>query len=640
MIGTIDLYSLALTPNDTMYFDSVNAQTQWFNERQHLSIDDVSFNGSRAFKLGSNYLDIIFQYNYVRYQLNGRYIYAFIENVDYSNDNCCSLQVSIDLNQTFLQELQTAIVTSNIGNTTEKNSYFNTYKPYDNKVSVADYNTIHLGKLNTVLWQNRYILGYVLMNVDPNLELLIATNKSSRKIGFVLRDLDYYTPCSCIAMPLWYDIENRKFVSGLLTVPYKIDNGNIEYGIASGNLLNSFIKAYGSYLANSAIGITFENIGGIEVEYDNGDPYIHFSSDTATVIKDISVERTPTGQYDVELGGDLLVIKRNINKTVNTYNLETYLSNIPTPLLRSPYLYLRIGNDSEYITLNLLDFYYNENITRPLTLTIEKFTSCVYPFTNNLKFKLNNIDIADRNAMFNIITTEPIPYRIDAWQSYYAQNKASVNDGLATKQKYERQEQIISTVSNMAIGAIDVAQTLIPYTKAGNYYKYKGAKGNKVSDRTVNNAIGSGAGMIIGAIADWSNSELEREKERKLLEINWNDIKSSPAEFSNMSSSITAKYNTGPQCIEIDLYIAKNINDIIKYHKQYGYKVNRMEHISWGSIRKHNLFDFISFNTITIKSTLPQFYTAILEQQYETGVRFWYNYDYFMDFERENGEIA
>ena len=63
-----------------------------------------------------------------------------------------------------------------------------------------------------------------------------------------------------------------------------------------------------------------------------------------------------------------------------------------------------------------------------------------------------------------------------------------------------------------------------------------------------------------------------------------------------------------------------------------------METLTWADIQQHTVFDYISFNTITLKSTLPQFYTAMIEQQYEQGVRFWYDYANFMNYQIENTE--
>ena len=630
MVGTIDLYSLALTPNDTMYFDSVNAQTQWFNERQHLTIDNVSFNGARAFQLGNNYLDIIFQYNYVRYQLNGRYIYAFIENVDYTNDNCCSLQLSIDLNQTFLTELQTVISTSNIGNVTKKDSYFSTYKSYDNKLSVSEYNVQHLGRLNDYT-DGTLLVGFVLVNIDDKTELTQNVNGAHTIVVGRTIDNNYYLPCGTLVFPIKYNLTTRKFIKTdafMHNGIYMKDQNNNGISVDGAEYLNEFIKYYGSYISN--IGLTFESIAGLTYVEENNDYYFSYHTDNIRVIENVVRPEETTITI-----GDIIHIKRNSEKQVKTFNLTT-LNNYPLPLLRQPYVYIRVGNDYEYITLNLLDFFDNTAITTPLQLKVEYFTSCFYPYVTNLVFYLNNKPIIDRNMVFNLTVSDPIPYKIDAWESYYAQNKASVNDGLKTAQNYERKQQAIQITGQLVNAGIDYTVGKIPFTKAGNLYKRPHAS----TDRSV---ISGGANIletIINAGVNWANGELERSKQRALLDISWNDIKSSPSDFSNMNSSITSRYNSGPQCIEIDIYIANNIDDIARYHKQYGYKVNRMETLAWADIKQHTVFDYISFNTITLKSTLPQFYTAMIEQHYEQGVRFWYDYNNFMNFEIENGEIA
>ena len=164
MIGTLDLFSLKLSPDNTMFFSSKEEQTNWFDERVSLSIENISFNGSRPFRLSSNYLEATFlKYNYCRYKFGNRYVYAFIENIKYNNDNTCDLNVSIDMTQTFLEELMTAIAKSNISNTTEKDSYFSTYKPFTNKMTPSDFNSYNLGNL-TISFFNDFVGWFMLLN--------------------------------------------------------------------------------------------------------------------------------------------------------------------------------------------------------------------------------------------------------------------------------------------------------------------------------------------------------------------------------------------------------------------------------------------------------------------------------------------
>lgn len=633
MIGTIDLYKLALTPNDTMYFDSVNAQTEWFNNQEHLSIDNISFNGDRAFRLGQNYLDVVFNYNYVRYKLNDRYIYAFIENVTYNNDNTSSLNISIDLNQTFLQELQNAIATSNLGNVTKKDSYFENYIPYDNNLTVPQYKVLHVGNMNSYiidvqsyLYNSKYMLGHIMFNVSK------LGNVSSDE---PLIDNGYKTNIYCYALPILYDINSNILVYGDFKFIYSTGADTVTTDILSASQLNLILSEYGSYIEQGCVAINFEPLLTYEnFYYDNG--YFYLVSPYNPLQPAVSVS---PNMYKLATFEKLTSINKIINITDNNeikyheYDLTPLLNQIPLPIRRQPYLYLRVGNDKEHILLNLLEF---ENIDNSNKLIIESFTSCMYPFTTNFKFIYNGGSYYERNALFNLVTTTPVPYTLSAWQEYYARNSASVNDGLATQQSYERKQQLISTTGNLINSAIDIGTSMIPYTKAGNFYK---RAGHTASDRAQVSGIVGGTQTIINTVTEWANSELERQKEKALLDIKWNDIKSSPSEYSNTMSGLTSLYRNGIQNIELDLYIATNIEDIIKYHKYYGYKVNRMEKLTWQDIKQHTVFDYIAFNTITLKSTLPQFYTAMIEQQYEQGVRFWYDYNNFMNYEIENEEV-
>lgn len=633
MIGTIDLYKLALTPNDTMYFDSVNAQTEWFNNQEHLSIDNISFNGDRAFRLGQNYLDVVFNYNYVRYKLNDRYIYAFIENVIYNNDNTSSLNISIDLNQTFLQELQTAISTSNVANFTVPQLYFeNTYLPYSNKISVTEYESFNLKSLShSDLYgvnKTKYSIGYIMVNLDYEPFKDLGVTK--------LIDNGYQTPCVCFAFPIAYNHETKQLddTFNFYIVP-KVNGVHVSTPVEISTELNKFIENFGSYIAQGCIAINFNKL-----------PYVESVGSTSGAFH-LFLEEFPNNinylnRVDLSSVSTMLkpVLAVQVNNKIfsESININDYLSNIPFALYRNPYIYIRVGNDQNHIILNLLDF--DTKLTVDNILEIKYFNSCMYPFTTNCKFNFKGGEYIDRNALFNLVTSIPVPYAVNAWQQYYSTHSASVNDGLATQQKYER--QIAQNTRNLAYteagvrGAMGFLSGATETTMGAMSLDF--AKAGAGLSKMINTGVDLGFD-IAGATVNYNNSELQREKERALLDIQWNDIKSSPSAYSNVMSNLSVLYVNGLQNNEIDLYIARNINDIIKYHKQYGYQINRTHKVDWFNIKQHTEYDFISFNTITLKSTLPQFYTAMIEQQYEQGVRFWYNYNNFMNFEIPNEEI-
>lgn len=615
MIGTLDLFSLKLSPDNTMFFSSKEEQTTWFDERVSLSIENISFNGSRPFRLSSNYLEATFlKYNYCRYKFGNRYVYAFIENITYNNDNTCDLNVSIDMTQTFLQELITAIAKSNISNTTEKDSYFSTYKPFTNKMTPSDFNSYNLGNLTKSNFDD-FIGGFMLINIDPT----IMGSGVAYNVTYGLTDNGIPASVMCIALPIQYDKVNKTLIAPQRV--YLGASGSLVTTSGAGNLF-MLLDKYASYIADGCIGITFEQL--LPDLYWGGSDFIYYDTHNMDNIELPEIS-----------GFSFLCIKNNSLSNKWSFNLSQYLKNIPLPLRRNPYVYVRIGNDSESIELNLLDFYDDTPATETMVLEIEQFTSCIYPFTTNLIFKYNGKEIADRNKMFNLITSDAVPYSASAWQQYYSNNKATVNDGLATQQAYQSAQLRNNLGTSLVNTGINTIMGGVTWTKKLGQLSARSFKSQQ-SQFEMGTTASQG---ILGAITTYANGKLEMQKDKALQQIGWNDVKSSPSSFSNLSSNITAKYRNGMQGIEIDIYIAKNIEDIKNYHKQYGYVVNRMQSNPFNNFQKHNNFDFISFNEVTLSLTYTQEIIAILEEQLESGIRFWYNYDNFLNYEIENMEI-
>lgn len=615
MIGTLDLFSLKLSPDNTMFFSSKEEQTTWFDERVSLSIENISFNGSRPFRLSSNYLEATFlKYNYCRYKFGNRYVYAFIENITYNNDNTCDLNVSIDMTQTFLQELMTAIAKSNISNTTEKDSYFSTYKPFTNKMTPSDFKSYNLGNLTKSNFDD-FIGGFMLINIDPT----IMGSGVAYNVTYGLTDNGIPASVMCIALPIKYDKVNKQLID-----PQRVYLGASGSPVTTSGAGNLFmiLDKYASYIADGCIGITFEQL--LPDLYWGGSDFIYYDTDNMENIELPEIS-----------GFNFLCIKNNSLSNKWSFNLSQYLQNIPLPLRRNPYVYVRIGNDSESIELNLLDFYDDTPATETMVLEIEQFTSCIYPFTTNLIFKYNGKEIADRNKMFNLITSDAVPYSASAWQQYYSNNKATVNDGLATQQAYQSAQLRNNLGTSLVNTGINTIMGGVTWTKKLGQLSARSFKSQQ-SQFEMGTTASQG---ILGAITTYANGKLEMQKDKALQQIGWNDVKSSPSSFSNLSSNITAKYRNGMQGIEIDIYIAKNIEDIKNYHKQYGYVVNRMQSNPFNNFQKHNNFDFISFNEVTLSLTYTQEIIAILEEQLESGIRFWYNYDNFLNYDIENMEI-
>ena len=621
MQGTLDLFKLKLSPDNTMFFNNITEQTNFFDSKVALSIPNISFNGSRPFRLSANYLDTTFNnYTYCRYKFGSKTVYAFIDNITYTNDNVCELEVSIDFLQTFMFDIFGGVAKSNVSNKTLKDSFFNVYKPFTNKMTPSDFNSYLLKRLNKSITDTR-IGGFILLNVDPNIMNKAGETSGTNFVMYGLYDNGVPTSAMCLALPVEYNLETNTINAPQL---YKLGSASSESGCAGGGNLFNFLDAYASYIVDGCIGITFDQL--LPDLYFNADDSIHYDTTNMQLVK----------LPDVSLDVPYLCIKNNSIANNWSIDLSDYLEDIPLPLRRNPYVYIRVGNDSESIELNLLDFYNDSPVTETMILEIEQFTSCLYPFQTNLKFKYNGREITDRNTMFNIVATDPVPFSISAWQEYYSNNKATVNDGLETQQKYQSAQLRNNLGTGLVNAGIDTIVGGVSWTKKLGQLSARSFK----SQQNLFNAGVSGTTGFLGAMTNYANGKLEMAKDKALQQIGWNDVKSSPSAFSNITSNLSSKYRNGTQGIEVDIYIAKNIEDIKAYHKQYGYVINIMQSSPLNDIHNHTVFDFISFNEITLGLLLPQNMVSLIEEQLESGIRFWYDYDNFLNYDIANNDYT
>lgn len=621
MQGTLDLFKLKLSPDNTMFFNNITEQTNFFDSKVALSIPNISFNGSRPFRLSANYLDTTFNnYTYCRYKFGSKTVYAFIDNITYTNDNVCELEVSIDFLQTFMFDIFGGVAKSNVSNKTLKDSFFNVYKPFTNKMTPSDFNSYLLKRLNKSITDTR-IGGFILLNVDPNIMNKAGETSGTNFVMYGLYDNGVPTSAMCLALPVEYNLETNTINAPQL---YKLGSASSESDCAGGGNLFNFLDAYASYIVDGCIGITFDQL--LPDLYFNADDSIHYDTTNMQLVK----------LPDVSLDVPYLCIKNNSIANNWSIDLSDYLEDIPLPLRRNPYVYIRVGNDSESIELNLLDFYNDSPVTETMILEIEQFTSCLYPFQTNLKFKYNGREITDRNAMFNIVATDPVPFSISAWQEYYSNNKATVNDGLETQQKYQSAQLRNNLGTGLVNAGIDTIVGGVSWTKKLGQLSARSFK----SQQNLFNAGVSGTTGFLGAMTNYANGKLEMAKDKALQQIGWNDVKSSPSAFSNITSNLSSKYRNGTQGIEVDIYIAKNIEDIKAYHKQYGYVINIMQSSPLNDIHNHTVFDFISFNEITLGLLLPQNMVSLIEEQLESGIRFWYDYNNFLNYDIANNDYT
>lgn len=642
MIGNIRLYkSLGLKQDNTMYFASLQDQQTFFNAPPNVQFTDyenVSYNGARAFKININFVSFMFlEYDYLRFEFpNGdgttRTIYAFIDDITYVNDNCCAIQSTIDLMQTFMFEIFDSYQYGVVKNYTLKQNAFNTYIPYVNKYPVSDYKIEKGIELTPKKEDGLINCGWVLVSVDPTFNIGQNTAKYCYDNGMRI-------PFIKLAIPI--------------VLSHYIDD---EYSFETLNngALTSLVK-YSSFVTSALYKQIAPYILDISIcTTQIADEY--FSSSSVGNVINLSFTDASEKYFEIltisELNGSILQVLSN--------KPNEYLYEIPSDirnnfnLARLPYSYIKIGNGFSSVDVNLLDFVGDTPlIDFDNYLHIELLTSLTFPTQASLTLNLyNGNDFIPINTPLIIGASENVIYSTSAWSTYVSQNRQYANMGLATQQNYEKQafdRQISSEKAQLGINTyMGVAGEIAGiFTGVGNF-----TKAGKLTARRGQAAVGKAATGIFETAGDLANGliaintkqdvfAIEQAKDRAMQQIQFNDIKTSPSAYDNLTSPVTARFNAVYYPLCVYLYTARNINDVKKYHELYGYEINKtLDYFSFSSIRNHENFDYISFVSLFIKANIPRDMEETIEQILTNGVRFWYDYTKFLDYSLPNNEVT
>ena len=642
MIGNIRLYkSLGLKQDNTMYFASLQDQQTFFNAPPNVQFTDyenVSYNGARAFKININFVSFMFlEYDYLRFEFpNGdgttRTIYAFIDDITYVNDNCCAIQSTIDLMQTFMFEIFDSYQYGVVKNYTLKQSDFNTYIPYVNKYPVSDYKIEEGIELTPKKEDGLINCGWVLVTVDPAFNIGENTAKYCYDNGMRIPFIKLAIP---IVLSHYIDDEYS-----FETLNNGVSTSLVKY---SSFVTSALYKQIAPYILDISLCTT-----QIADEY--------FSSSSVVNVINLSFTDASEKYFEIltisGLNGSILQVLSNTS--------NEYLYEIPESirnnfnLARLPYSYIKIGNAFSSVDINLLDFVDDMPLINfDNYLHIELLTSLTFPTQASLTLNLyNGNDFIPINTPLIIGASENVIYSTSAWSTYVSQNRQYANMGLATQQNYEKQafdRQISSEKAQLGINTyMGVAGEIAGiFTGVGNF-----TKAGKLTARRGQSAVGKAATGIFETAGDLANGliaintkqdvfAIEQAKDRAMQRIQFNDIKTSPSAYDNLTSPVTARFNAVYYPLCVYLYTARNINDVKKYHEIYGYEINKtLDNFSFTSIKKHENFDYISFVSLFIHANIPRDMEETIEQILTNGVRFWYDYTKFLDYSLPNNEVT
>lgn len=684
MIIDLNLCSTPIEPFNTLYFENKQAQKDYFESVTRKTIRDCSYNGSRAIRINMNYLQLTnLEYNYLYFEYDNRVYYCFIDDYSYINDNCSAVNVTIDYIQTYMFDYQ--LKKSLVKSQTFKEEFLNNSKPYT-KYSTGKYITKEIKNINKSLSiqdmgrygetpERMYLVWFAVTFKKGSEDKYFAINPTD----FNIQGKTY--PLSTLFAPYMYRPSNGNFIP--VRIGYKnqtASRGDVISSIIESEELSTRVEDisiiwYNPFPEFDKLDYRYSNLKGLDTPanppFSYSIPYkyecvatepLNYNTVNGMLLVPDSayfnnVALATIGNYLIPYGID--VASQKFTREIDLQYEIKY-----SPKHRIPYNYFVIGNQNNTIEINYEDFTTlksGHTYNHKLIIT----QAPLYPFNMNIELQLIDVEdnsvntISNKNLQFSFNTTSPFPYSVSAWSQYYATHKASVDDGLATQQKYDREiakrnlgAGITKGAISTGIGIVTGGATIGIGSMVGGRMMRMGLEtlnlGSMVAGQNtmdiaqirggmqIGSSVANGTGGLIGSIVAYQNTLTEQEKQRALLEIQWNDYKSSPDVVSSIEVSFLSQLYFRDLGIRIFDISCVNIEDINTYHKIYGYDVSIFADIN---IKNHTVFDYIAINDVNIYSLLPSFITDQIVAIYESGIRFWYNEATFLNYDVDNTEV-
>lgn len=622
---SLNLCKTPINTTDTLYFSSKEEQKEYFKTTIKRTID-ASFNGNRNIRVNANYIELIasdFNYLYFDYK-NERY-YCFVDSYEYINDNCTEIFVTIDFIQTFIFDVE--FKQSRIASKTYKINDFNEFISFSNKFPIASEKVekfIDFGNPEIELNSKKYNYSVIAITLNPsfiekfNENIYFFWKRSNLKLTRKYTSFNGNTyPFRVIYIPILYDIENGNYYRDIDITLESVG----ETAQTKTSNIDKIIETFSAEI--------------IDISIIPNDCGCNFSNSFTMFSTDICGLKIRDEIY--YFFADLNSFSYDSGKNIN-YNIE-----IKSNLMRGNYYKLLIGDEDDTYSISFSDYKYNnpfedlgqKNIK---VLTLYFYQQPIYPYDYFIKvgFRGYNVETEEEYEIPNIDdrivivknNSLKVPFEVTAWADFYSKNMASVNDGLKTKQSFEK-EIIENNMKTKSItGGIGIFAGLTEYALSRG----------KAGINTTANSISS----IINASTTYENEMTNLEKEKALLEISWNDIKSSPSILNNINtSSIISIIRGDKKTYATKVYLVKpsNLEDIEKYHKIYGYETHRIEDISLSLFKNHTNFDYIRFDECNIISYLPKNIITMIKNILTSGIRFWYDVNHFLEFDYPNDEV-
>ena len=635
MYVNVTLYKTKLSTTDTMVFSSKEEQTEFFNGLTKLDLGQCSFNGKRTIRINGNYFMLnIGGYNYIKiYYTDGsgneRTYYAFIDLFRYVNDNCCEVDVTTDYIQTYMFDIEfSQLFIEQRNYSLDSEDLLNL--SYKNYYPTSIYNNIK---------EDYVCVKDTTNNEKYQFNICVLVNASTQELSN-LKNYIFNIPLNDYSMPKTINTNNsivclifpcvysNGFINPVKKVEYDGKTTNLNYSV------NGFVSKHSANIVDIFIADTLQCIKELK-----GDTIV-IDSTTSNYIN--------TVELDLK---NLIALQSMQSSVINTDTIKEVEYNYHKSLFRSPYYNIYVGRDGG--TMSLIN---------PYDLDLSKGLKLSYSYYQDILPVYNSIvKIFNTKRKYDCIFTfapilENFLYTVDAWSQYKLTHSASVGDSLSTKHAYdleiaERNKENAKDIAASKFGASG-AQTAgnLFGSIAGGLLSPDRLKGASQIISGIGSAIGNTVGGAVTLAQELENADVAYkntlttiEQESALLQLQYNDIKNSPATVNNMYSGGTYVYGVN-SVIKFNLLEPNNINEIIKYHKRFGFETAlQTEIIDIKGLHDINAQDFDYIRTLNcnvISENIPKTSAEMIQKIFNSGIYLWRNYeklgeDYLSNYEGE-----
>ena len=585
------LFKKDISPKNLPIFTSKEDRETYFSETVAERIyENISYNGTRNIRVNVNAFEANLEYfNYARISWTdnegvARNYYCFIDIVKYVNDNVSELQMTLDYVTTYYFDIK--LNEFNLKQCTMQDSmqdrrgieadenyrvYFENKMPcvYKPSASIPLCHDIELPDAGCKL-------KWLIVNIAPtssDAPLAIYRNNGTEVLSIITPVVyDTETTRSLGTTNAYIrDTNNEDKMSDIYSILKYYDGRILNVSMIDNPFLDTEIRVL-DYNEDVPTSLSREKIY-VKKALDPG----NFTTYDVYIPRDLNLPYTKFSYLMVN-GGDKYIFMHmmsHINYSVNNYGIGHRWDNDVSKDYRYASI-IKNGNE-EVLQFSPQDFEMEENTDNPRgIITLNVSIDPIYPNNMMIEFMRDGVEPLNKKLK-NVIIPPPISgiqFDQTKWGEYYVQNSASVNDGLATKHKYDLENADKQRQSSHIQGALSFAGGA-----TGALASVLGAGNDAGLFKGVGQAISSGFALASNITATeyaYQIAENNIQKEKELLQLSWSDIKASPNSMYN--------YGAGNNIISLIDYgyviyfmepVDMNNADMKKYHMIYGYKINR-----------------------------------------------------------------